>query len=236
MLMTVELLPTYRVYRISLSVWGQCCLHTAFTEHALSQEDNFDDSRVDAYILSRTCLTVWGQFRWRPLPYEDNFNDSRVDALDDCRSVEVTPPIQHLTIHLKDKVQSSGYMNYNDKYFGYTVQIQGKTRHVFEKRGCPRRKKSQTMANICKSYILNPPPQGYVMSVKCAQPLDELTVQVWLLYDHPNFKYCTLFISGTELRTDKRTNRRKDGWTDGQTDGRTIQKLDGPRGPFMPGA
>ena len=46
--------------------------------------------------------------------------------------------------------------------------------------------------------------------VKSEQPLDELTVQVWLLYDHPNFKYCTLFISGAELRTDKRTER----WTD----------------------
>ena len=44
------------------------------------------------------------------------------------------------------------------------------------------------------------------MSVKCGKPLDELTVQVWLLYDHPNFKYCILFISGTELRTDGRTN------------------------------
>ena len=42
---------------------------------------------------------------------------------------------------------------------------------------------------ISKSYILTPPiPQGYVMSLKCEQPLDELTVQVWLLYDHPNFK------------------------------------------------
>ena len=44
------------------------------------------------------------------------------------------------------------------------------------------------------------------MLVKCEQPLDELTVQVWLPYYHPNFKYCTLFISGTELRTDGRTD------------------------------
>ena len=36
---------------------------------------------------------------------------------------------------------------------------------------------------ISKSYILTPPnPQGHVMSVKCEQPLDELTVQVSLLY------------------------------------------------------
>ena len=51
-----------------------------------------------------------------------------------------------------------------------------------------------------KSHILIlPHPKGYVMSVKSEQPLDKLTVQVWLLYDHSNFKYCTLFISGTEL-------------------------------------
>ena len=87
---------------------------------------------------------------------------------------------------------------------------------VFVKHGCPRRQQSQTMAKISKSYILTPPhPQGHVMSVKYEQPLDELTVQVWLLYDHPNFKYCTLFISGgkrTELRKDRQTDGR------GQTD------------------
>ena len=57
-----------------------------------------------------------------------------------------------------------------------------------------------------KFHILTlPDPQGHGMSVKCEQPIDELTVQVWLLYDHPNFKYCTLFVSGTELRTDGQT-------------------------------
>ena len=85
------------------------------------------------------------------------------------------------------------------------------TRHVFVKHGCPRRQQSQTMAKISESYILTPHhPQGHVMSVKCEQPLDELTVQVCLLYDHPNFKYCTLFISGTELRTDGLMDRRMD--------------------------
>ena len=49
-----------------------------------------------------------------------------------------------------------------------------------------------------------------MMSVKCEKPLNELTVQVWLLYDHHNFKYCTLYLSGTELRTDGRTNRQTD--------------------------
>ena len=78
---------------------------------------------------------------------------------------------------------------------------------------------------IFKCQILTPPhPKGHVMSVRCEQPLDEHTVQVWLLYDHPYFIYCTLNVSGTELRTDK------------QTDGQTIQTLDAPGGPFRPGA
>ena len=90
------------------------------------------------------------------------------------------------------------------------------------KHGCPRRQQSQTMAKISKSYILTPPtPQGHEMSVKCEEPVDELTVQVWLLYDYLNFKYCTLSISGTELRTDRRTDGRTNRRTDGQTDGRT---------------
>ena len=98
-------------------------------------------------------------------------------------------------------------------------------KNVFVKHRCPRWQQSQTMANISKSYILTPPhPQGHVMSVKCEQPLDELKVQVWLQYDNPNFKYCTLFISGTDRRTDGRTN------------GQTIQPLDAPGGPFRPGA
>ena len=85
------------------------------------------------------------------------------------------------------------------------------------------------MAKISKSYILTPPhSEGHVMSVKCEEPIDELTVQVWLLHYHPNFKYCTLFVSGTELRTDGQTNK--------QTNGRTIQLLDAPGGPFRPGA
>ena len=107
------------------------------------------------------------------------------------------------------------------------------TRHVFVKHGCPLRQQSRNMAKISKSYIMTPPhPQGNVMSMKCEQPFDELPFQVGLLYDHPNFKYCTLFISGTELRTDGQT----DGRTDRQTDGRTIQTLDAPGGPFRPGA
>ena len=62
-----------------------------------------------------------------------------------------------------------------------------------------------------KSYILTPPhPQGHVMSVKREEPIDKLTVQVWLLYHQPNFKYYTLFVSGTELRTDGQTNRQSD--------------------------
>ena len=60
------------------------------------------------------------------------------------------------------------------------------------------------------------PPQGHGMSVKREELLDELTVQVWLLYLHPNFNYLTLLVSGTELRTNR------------QTDGQTIRLLDAP--------
>ena len=45
--------------------------------------------------------------------------------------------------------------------------------------------------------------------MKCEQSIDKLTVQAWLLYHHQNFKYCTLFESGTELKTDKQTETRK---------------------------
>ena len=73
-----------------------------------------------------------------------------------------------------------------------------------------------------KSYILTPaPPQGHGMSVKCEEPLNELTVQVWLLYFHPNFYYWTLFVSGAELRTDRQTDN-------------PITRC--PGGPFRPGA
>ena len=61
-------------------------------------------------------------------------------------------------------------------------------------------------ALIWQSYILTlPHPQGHLMSVKYEELMDELTVQVWLLYNYQNFKYCTLFVSGTELRMDRRT-------------------------------
>ena len=113
------------------------------------------------------------------------------------------------------------------------VTLFSRTTHVFVKHRCPRRQQSQNMTNmtkISKSYILTPSnPQGHGMSVKCEEPLDELTVQVWLLYLQPNFNYWTLFVSGTELRTDKQKNRRTNGRTDDP-----ITRC--PGGPFRPGA
>ena len=86
----------------------------------------------------------------------------------------------------------------------FTQKIKSsQTRHVIVKHGCPRRQQSQNMAKI-------PIPQGHGTSMKCEEPIDKLTIQVWLLSHHPNFKYCTLFVSGTELRMDGQTN----GWTD----------------------
>ena len=75
----------------------------------------------------------------------------------------------------------------------------------------PAATKSKYGKKISKYYILTPPhPQGRVMSVKCEEPIDELTVQVWLLYQHPNFKYLKYPVSGTELRTDGQTDGRSD--------------------------
>ena len=82
---------------------------------------------------------------------------------------------------------------------------------MFVKHGCRRRQQSQNIAKISKSYILTLPlPQGHVMSERCEEPIDELTVQGWLFNHHPNFKYCTLFVSGTELQTNGQTNGQTD--------------------------
>ena len=96
-----------------------------------------------------------------------------------------------------------------------TWKLAKETRHVFVKHGCPRWQQSHNMAKISKSYIFTQPhSQGHVMSVKCEEPIDELTVQIRLLYHHSNLKYCTLFVSGTELRSDGQTNRQTDRQTD----------------------
>ena len=70
------------------------------------------------------------------------------------------------------------------------------------------------MENLAKSqsYILTTPnPQGHVMRGKYEQPLDEITLQVWLLHARLNFKYCTLYVSGMEYQTDKQTDRQTIG-------------------------
>ena len=71
-----------------------------------------------------------------------------------------------------------------------------------------------TKSKYCKNLLVlhfDPAqPPGQVMSVKCEESIDEFTVQVWSLYHYPNLKYCTLFVSGTELRTDRRTIRLQD--------------------------
>ena len=63
-------------------------------------------------------------------------------------------------------------------------------------------KQSQMKAKLSMSYILTHQPLDRVVSLKCEQSLDELTVQVCWLYVNPNLKYCTLYISGTEPPTD----------------------------------
>ena len=71
----------------------------------------------------------------------------------------------------------------------------------------PGSNKIKIWKNLLVQYSNPAPPQGHVMSVKCEKPfkLYELTVQVWLLYHHRNYNYCTLYVSGTDRCTTWRT-------------------------------
>ena len=159
---------------------------------------------------------------WIPIPFLMTLKDPSLYAPEHVTSCNVKWYIDRL-FHIEH-----GFLK-----FCLILLKSGRTRHVFVKHGCPRRQQSQNMAKISKSYIMTSPhPPGHGMSVKCEEPLDELTVQVWLLYLHLNFNYWTLSVSRTELRTDGQTDRR----TDGQMDGQTIRLLDAPGGPFRPGA
>ena len=79
-----------------------------------------------------------------------------------------------------------------------------------------------TSGKIFMPDILTQPKlKGHLMLVKCEQPLDELTVQLWLLYHNPNFKYCTWVERNYVLKN-------------GQTDIRTIHTRY-PPWTFQPG-
>ena len=85
---------------------------------------------------------------------------------------------------------------------------------MFVKYGCPCSNKDKIWQNLSVLRFGPTPPPGACdvselwVNLKL---LNWLTVQICLLYDHPNFKYCTLYVSGTELQTNKRTNRQTDG-------------------------
>ena len=82
-------------------------------------------------------------------------------------------------------------------------------------------------SKISKSYILNQPqPPGACDVSEAWATLRWANSPSLVLYHHTNFKYWTLFVSGTELRTNR--------WTDGQTYGRTIRFPDAPGQPFIP--
>ena len=70
----------------------------------------------------------------------------------------------------------------------------------------PGSNKVKIWQKISKCYILTPlTPRG--MGCQWSGGTHRWTYsQVWLLYHHPSFKYCTLFVSGMELQTDRRTN------------------------------
>ena len=82
--------------------------------------------------------------------------------------------------------------------------------------------------NLKVLYFDPAPYPGHVMLVKCEKPIDDITLQVCLVYDHPNFKYGTLYVSRTTLQTNRQTDKQKDGWM--------IWLLDSTDRPFRPGA
>ena len=59
------------------------------------------------------------------------------------------------------------------------------------KHGCPLQQQSKIWQNLPVLRFEPATPQGMI-SRKCEKPLDELTSQVWLLYDNLNFKYYTI--------------------------------------------
>ena len=68
------------------------------------------------------------------------------------------------------------------------------TKHVFVKHECPQQQQSQNLTKSLSPTFLTPPnPKGYVMSEKCDQNLNELTVKVY---------------GQTSRQTDEWTNRR----------------------------
>ena len=75
------------------------------------------------------------------------------------------------------------------------------TRHVFVKRGCPPLQQSQNMVKTLSPTFWppNPPPPNTTTTPR----------GIWCLW---NFNYRTLFVSKTELLTDRRTDRILPFW------------------------
>ena len=81
--------------------------------------------------------------------------------------------------------------------------------YVCETRTPPAATKSKYGKIFRHTFWPRPTPRCiHVMSLKCEQPLDEITVQYWSLHRRLNFQYCTIFINWTELVL------RADKWTD----------------------
>ena len=78
---------------------------------------------------------------------------------------------------------------------------------VCETRMPPAATKSKYGKNLQVLHFDPIPSQGHGMPVKCEQPFHELTVQVWLLYDHPNFKYLHfIYVGQNYVQTDRKTD------------------------------
>ena len=71
----------------------------------------------------------------------------------------------------------------------------------FMKHNYPGGNKVKLLQNIQDLYMYFDPFQtanGHMMSLTCEQPVDELTLQVWILWDQTKSRYCTLYVSERE--------------------------------------
>ena len=72
----------------------------------------------------------------------------------------------------------------------------------------PGGNKVKILQNLKVLHFDHHHPNGNALPLRYEQLVDELTVQTWLLYHHPNFEYCTL--SRWDGITDKRKYRQSD--------------------------
>ena len=88
--------------------------------------------------------------------------------------IEIARALKNAIIDTFKKLTKLLKLQYSEPFY-FLKWNQELTRNMFVKHRCPHRQQSQ---NLQVLYFDPIQPQEHVMSVRCEQPLDELTVQV----------------------------------------------------------